>query len=202
MADLRAFLEQLALDPELRAALVAAPDATLALHGVEGEAARVLKARGDDWLGLIGQAVRAAPGPSTVPAPSPDAPVLPEVRVLLRLAALRAADPDAGVQWAVSLHPWPPPAPDPGAAGFLVRVVPRATSAHADRLEVAYTASIQPEPADTREIAGAPPPPSAWGHRADTPAARAAAAAVLDAPPADRLARLHTLIAVVTGDAP
>jgi len=204
MLDLRAFLQRLALDDAFRNLLCADPEAAFAGYALTEAQQAALRRRDEEWLALIGEAVRAGtpPAPAAPEPPAPGGPKLPEARILLRLRPQPLGD--ERWAWAVSVHPWPPPEPDPTMAGFLVRVVPRTTSAAGEALKVAYTATIQPAPPDA-EAPLAPvsdAPSSAWGHRADTPEARAAAAAVLAAPEGERYERLLDLIGAVAGEAP
>lgn len=112
---------------------------------------------------------------------------LPEIEVWLRLEPVPTPD---GLQHAVSLHATEPPAD--GTMRYRVRVSPSVVDLPDGRQGLNYGAAIAPV------RTGPSVAPDAFRSRStDTPEARAAADAVLIAPPDQRYDRLLELIGVL-----
>jgi len=193
MPDLRAFLVRMALDDAFRDLVRRDPDAAFTGYALDEAQREALRHPDEGWLSLLGGVVRAAaPEVHSAVVSEPEAPSLPEARLLLALRPHTLSDGRLG--WGVTLHSWPTQA-DADALRFLVRVTPRGTVVDG-ALRGTYAATIQPAPAPGPDEDIAPgvaetPRPSALAH----------AEAVRSAPPAERYARLRDLLAVVGDDA-
>ncbi len=186
-ADISRLLSRIANDAAFAALLASDPDAALADYDLTAQEERLVRSGGADALALLTFEARGAQRPaSKSPERAPSAPLQP--------------GPDGTPQIAhvAALHS--PDAADLSGVLFRLRVSPLALPQPDGTMQVSYTAALDPLAAE-HDPAARPDtavPTAPWGHDTDSPAVRAAAAAVLAADPADRHAAILDLIAAVT----
>ncbi len=205
-ADISRLLSRIANDAAFAALLASDPDAALADYDLTAQEERLVRSGGADALALLTFEARGAQRPaSKSPERAPSAPLLPgqplpPVELLLSLSPTLQPGPDGTPQIAhvAALHS--PDAADLSGVLFRLRVSPLALPQPDGTMQVSYTAALDPLAAE-HDPAARPDtavPTAPWGHDTDSPAVRAAAAAVLAADPADRHAAILDLIAAVT----
>jgi len=217
------FLIRAVLDETFRDTATADPPRAFEGYDLNDEEREILQNQDERVLALLGQAVTrgevsVAPsekrGSSNTKTASP--PVLPEVRLLLRLIphVSQNSAPGSQLAYEASLHPWSgdlaPDAADgkPPAIEWIIRITPAVRDAQEAGLSVSYSASIQPfavgagkSPALAPESSQARSS-SPWNHYVASNAAKTAAQAVRASDASERYEKLLDLInALQTGDA-
>jgi hypothetical protein len=174
--ELRRFLVKAVLDDEFRRLARTSPNAAFEGFDLTEEEQDALRRRDQDVLALLGRALRGDAVPEPPPASAPDFSAPPAAQ-----------------------QPTSFPLPEITLA---LHVAPQALQLPDGRLQVTYAASVQPLQEAPRGETEPPPaaaaaPPSTgteWGHGVDSPATRAAARSVKDAPPEERFDRLLDLV--------
>ena len=212
------FLIRTVLDDAFRDLAMADPRRAFEGYDLSLEEQDILSSRDERLLGLLGQAAGNT-GPQVTPpvkaspedTPPAAAPVLPDVVLLLCLEPQTAQLPDstAKVVYAASLHPWSGDVSSPPVDAeltWLVRITPTVIEAQQAGLKVAYAASIQPftggagEHVQPSSGPASAPAMTPWRHNLESPAAKAAAQAVLASEAPNRYQKLLELIrALQTG---
>ncbi len=192
--ELVRYLRMAALDPDFCDLAATDPDRSFRGFDLDEADREALRRGGPEVLALVGRALdAAAPTPDPRPAVEVPAPpshgTLPEVVLYLAVAPHR--DEDGRLVHAASLHTELPGAE--GCVRYRIRLSPSARPAADGGTALTYAAAIDPVPP-----ASGPPPAAFGGARADDPAVRAAADAVLNAPPNARYARLLDLLRALT----
>lgn len=190
-SELVRYLQMSALDDDFRALAQADPTASFAGFDLAEEDRAVLARQDASTLALLARAVSSLVGDGAVGVPARSEPTAPTVQALdpldlhLHLTPVQTAD---GLRHQATLSV----EPSAQGASTQIRVRPLAEP-RGEQLAVHYQVDL---------VRADPPRPTAvhrtWDHAVDSPAARDAAARVLEAPAGQRREALGALVDALT----